>query len=90
VLGFVGSEGQGTSIHDEEIESLRTALREKIPCLLHPFVKTGRRVRIRGGCLDGIEGILERQGADQSLVVSVELLRRSVSIRVGGYEIELI
>lgn len=90
VFGFVGSERQGTSIRDEEIESLRTAVREKIPCLLHHFVNTGRRVRIRGGCLDGVEGILERQGEDQSLVVSVELLRRSVSIRVEGYEIELI
>jgi transcription antitermination factor NusG len=90
VLGFVGSERQGTPIRDEEIESLRMAMREKIPCLLHHFVETGKRVRIRGGCLDGVEGILERQGADQSLVVSVELLRRSVSIRVEGYEIELI
>jgi hypothetical protein len=46
-------------------------------------------VRIRGGSLDGVEGILVRQGEDQSLVVSVELLRRSVSIRVEGYDIEL-
>jgi hypothetical protein len=47
-------------------------------------------VRIRGGSLDGIEGILVRQGGDQSLVVSVELLHRSVSIRVEGYDIELV
>ena len=50
----------------------------------------GRRVRIRGGSLDGVGGILERQGADQSLVVSVELLHRSISIRVEGYDIELV
>jgi transcription antitermination factor NusG len=90
VLGFVGAKGQGTSIRDEEIESLRTAMREKIPCLAHPFIKTGKRVRILGGCLDGVEGILERQGEDQTLIVSVELLQRSVSIRVDGYDIELI
>jgi transcription antitermination factor NusG len=89
VLGFVGARGQGTSIRDEEIESLRTAMREKIPCHAHPFISIGKRVRILGGCLDGIEGILERHGADQSLIVSVELLQRSVSIRVDGYDIEL-
>ena len=50
----------------------------------------GNRVRIRGGSLDGMEGILVRQGRDQSLVVSVELLCRSVSIRVEGYDIESI
>ena len=90
VLGFVGSKGLGTSIRDEEIESLRAAMREKIPCVPHHFIESGRRVRIRGGCLDAIEGILEWQGPDQTLVVSIELLRRSVSIRVNGYDIEAI
>jgi transcription antitermination factor NusG len=90
VLGFVGSERQGTSIPDEQIESLRKAISENIPCFPHPFVSVGKRVRIRGGSLDGIEGILVRQGGDQSLVVSVELLHRSVSIRVEGYDIELV
>jgi transcription antitermination factor NusG len=87
---FVGNERQGTPIPDEEIESLRTAIREKIPFALHPFVSAGKRVRIRGGSLDGVEGILMRQGTDQSLIVSVELLRRSVSIRVEGYDVELV
>jgi transcription antitermination factor NusG len=90
VLGFVGNERQGTPIPDDQVENLRTAIREKIPCALHPFVSAGKRVRIRGGSLDGVEGILVRQGEDQSLVVSVELLRRSISIRVEGYDIELV
>jgi len=90
VLGFVGSERQGTPIPDEEIENLRTAIRGKLPCVVHPFVSAGKRVRIRGGSLDGVEGILMRQGGEQSVVVSVELLRRSVSIRVEGYDIEAV
>jgi len=89
VLGFVGSERQGTSIPDEQIESLRKAISEKVPCLPHPFISVGKRVRIRGGSLDGVEGILMLQGRDQRLVISVELLQRSVSIRVQGYDIEL-
>jgi transcription antitermination factor NusG len=90
VIGFVGSEGQGTSIREEEIESLQTALRQRVPCIDHPFLATGKRVRIRGGCLDGIEGIFEGHGADQKLIISVELLQRSLSIRVDGYEIDVI
>jgi transcription antitermination factor NusG len=89
VLGFVGSERKGTSIPDDQIESLRKAISEKVPCLPHPFIGVGKRVRIRGGSLDGVEGILMLQGRDQSLVISVELLQRSVSIRVEGYDIEL-
>jgi len=89
VLGFVGNERQGTSIPEEQIESLRKAISEKVPCLPHPFISVGKRVRIRGGSLDGVEGILMLQGRDQRLVISVELLQRAVSIRVEGYDIEL-
>jgi len=90
VLGFVGCEGQGTAIPDEEVDSIRKILNEKIPYGLHPFVRVGMRVRIRGGSLDGIEGILVGQNRDQSVVVSVQLLQRSLAIRVEGYQIELI
>jgi len=90
VLAFVGSEKQGTPIPDEQIESLKKAINEKIPCFPHAFISAGRRVRIRGGSLDGVEGILVREGGDDSLVLSVELLHRSVAIRVEGYDIELV
>ena len=90
VLGFVGSEREGTPIPSEEIENLRIALREKIPCAVHPYIRIGQRVRVRGGSLNGIQGILLSQGKDQSLIVSVELLQRSIAIRVEGYEVELV
>lgn len=89
VLGFVGSERVGTPIPNAEIENLQKAIREKIPLAVHPYLTAGKRVRIRGGSLDGVEGILVGQGGSKSLVVSVELLQRSVSIRVEGYNVEL-
>jgi transcription antitermination factor NusG len=88
VLGFVGNERLGTSIPDGEIENLLTVFKDRIPCVVHPFVNIGRRVRIRGGSLDGVEGILVGQNKDMSIVVSVELLGRSLSIRAEGYNLE--
>jgi transcription antitermination factor NusG len=90
VLSFVGNENQGTPIPEAEIENLRIAIREKIPCAAHPYIRVGQKVRVRGGSLDGMEGIIARQGGDQSLVLSVELLQRSISIRVEGYDIEAV
>jgi hypothetical protein len=78
----------GAPIPNEEIESLQMAIREKTSFGVHPFLTAGKRVRVRGGALDGLEGILIRHGTDQSLVLSVKLLRRSISIRVEGYDIE--
>ena len=90
VLGFVGSERVGTPIPDDQIEYLQAAIREKVPLAVHPYLNVGQRVRVRGGSLNGMEGILVRHAGGDSLVVSVELLRRSVSVRVAGYEVEAV
>jgi len=90
VLGFVGSDRVGTPIPEEQIENLRTAIREKIQCTVHPLISAGQRVRVRRVSLDGIKGILIGKGNNQSVVVSVDLLYGSVAIRVEGYEIELV
>ena len=44
IIGFVGSEGHGTPIPHEQIESLQRAIREKLPCTEHPFISVGQRV----------------------------------------------
>ena len=88
VIGFVGIRGVGLPIPDKEIEDIRTLLANNIPCGPYPFLGTGRRVRIRGGCMDGLEGILVAKNSDQSLVVSVEMIQRSIAVRIDGYGVE--
>jgi transcription antitermination factor NusG len=90
VLGLVGSQGQGTAIPDEEVESIKTILKAKVPFGVHPYVRIGQRVRVWGGALEGVEGVLVGRNKDQSVVVSVELLQRSLAIRVEGYQIDCI
>jgi transcription antitermination factor NusG len=88
VLSIVGAHGVGAPIPDKEIEDIQTLLAENVSSSLYPFIKVGQRVRIRGGCLDGVEGILIAEKSDRRLVVSIELLQRSVSVRIDGYEVE--
>lgn len=88
VLSLVGARGLGTPIPDQEIENIRTVLKEKISCGIHPFLTVGKRVRVRGGALDGLQGILVERNGDRSVVISVQLLMRSMSVRVAGYDLE--
>jgi len=88
VVGFVGIHGVGLPIPDKEIEDVRKLLANNIPCAPYPFLKTGCRVRIRGGCMDGLEGILVAKNSDQSLVVSIETIQRSLQVRIDGYDVE--
>lgn len=88
-MGFVTFRGDATPIPSKQIEDLQRLLSQKVPYSLHAFMKIGRRVKIRGGCLDGLEGILEQSG-QKKLVISIECIQRSVSIQIEGYELELV
>jgi len=88
VAGFVGINGLGTAIPESQIQDLRTLLACNVPFEEHSFLKVGQRVRIRGGCLDGVEGVLSGHNGDQSLLISLEPIQRSLSIRIQGYALE--
>jgi transcription antitermination factor NusG len=88
VFGLVGSKGEGSPIPDEQIEAVRNLVSGDIPWSSHPFLKIGQRVRIRSGALDGLEGILVSRNGDRTLVISVDAIQRSLSVRVEGYEVE--
>jgi len=88
VVGFVGMKNIGLPIPDSQIQDIRTLLASEVPFEERPFLRVGQRVRIRGGSLDGVEGILSSQDQSQSLVVSVDLIQRSLSVRIQGYELE--
>ena len=85
---FVGVRGVGTPIPNAEILAVHTVLEQCVPFQFHPFLNIGKRVRIRGGCLDGIEGILTAISGNESIVVSVQLIQRSIAMRITGYRVE--
>ena len=88
VFGFVGARGIGVPIPDEQINALQTMVRERVPFSPHPFLSLGQKVRVRGGSLDGICGVLSAINDDRSLIVSVESIQRSLAIRIDGYGVE--
>jgi transcription antitermination factor NusG len=89
VMGLISFRGVATPIPAKQIDDLQRLLTQKVPCSLHAFLKIGQQVRIRGGCLDGLEGILEQRG-EKNLVISIDSIRRAVAITIEGYELELI
>jgi transcription antitermination factor NusG len=87
VMGFVNAHGDASPIPWQQIDDLRRLLAQRLPCALRAFLKVGQRVRIRGGCLDGLEGILA-ESSQKTLVISIECIQRSVAITIEGYELE--
>ncbi len=74
---------QRAVVPKEEIEAIRRVVSARLPALPHPYLKEGQRVRILRGPMADVEGILLRTKPNKGLLVlSVELLRRSVAVEV--------
>ncbi len=88
VLRFVGTHGMGIPIPDEQIQAVQALLQEQLPFCSHPFLKIGQRVRIRSGAMSGVEGILVSRSGERTLVISLDAIQRSLSVRIEGYDVE--
>jgi transcription antitermination factor NusG len=88
IVNFVGNQSGPLAIPENEIESVRAAILHGAGCSPHPFLKTGDRVRVVRGVLAGLEGTLIRCGERSKLVISVEMIQRSVSVSVAGSDVK--
>jgi len=87
VIAIVGSSREGTPVPDSEIDMIRLGLdlRKIEP---HPYLTVGERVRIKAGALEGLEGVLIRKKNDLRVVITLDLIMKSVAIEVDGDELE--
>jgi transcription termination/antitermination protein NusG len=88
VLGLVCFQGKPAPIDRVEIDNLRQGLADRTIVHPHPYLKAGRRVRIRTGSLTGVEGVLVRKKDCARVVLSISLLQRSVSVDIDEADVE--
>ncbi len=88
VHDFVRSSGFPAMIPPREIDGILKVVEHYVKIEPHPFIKCGDRVRVNGGPLEGIEGILLRKKNFSRLVLSVELLGQSASVDIDVAMVE--
>ena len=70
-------------ISKQEIEALQQLVNSGLAVTPHSYLREGQRVRITAGPLKGVDGILVENRSEKGiLVLSVELLRRSVAVQI--------
>jgi len=76
-------------VPDSEIEALQRMVDAHLPMLPHPYLKEGERVRITRGPLADLEGFVVRVNPKTGLlVVSLNLLRRSIAVQLDCTALE--
>jgi transcription antitermination factor NusG len=90
VARLISFNGQPAALPDKEIEALRASLAAQLRTEPHPYLTLGRRVRVTGGALEGAEGILIRKKNACRVVLSLDLIMRSVSVEVDASDLQRI
>ena len=82
VVGLVGTRCGPIAIPDEELNALRDCFERQIRLEPHPYLTVGRRVQVKNGPFAGMEGILLRKKGKWRLIVSIDLISRSVAVEI--------
>ncbi|HET6513662.1 MAG TPA: UpxY family transcription antiterminator [Thermodesulfovibrionales bacterium] len=80
--------GYPTPVANEEIDSLKLMVGSGQLLDIYPHLKEGTRVRVRSGPLQGSEGVLQRKEDQCTFVVNIELLGRSIGVKIYADDIE--
>ena len=87
IVRLVGFGGRPAPLADEDIDSLRRGTTAGVRIEPHPYLTAGRRVRIVRGPLAGTTGILQRRKEGLRVIVSIDMIMRSVAAEVDEDDI---
>jgi transcription termination/antitermination protein NusG len=77
------------TVAESDVDAVRKLVHSELPIFPYPYLREGQRVRITRGPLSDLEGILVRGNPKTGLlVVSVDLLQRSVAVHLDCTQLE--
>ena len=68
----------------EQLQQIHCALTVGEVVEVMPYLESGRRVKVTGGVMKGLEGIVSRIQGKTRVIISVDMIRQSVAIEVDG------
>jgi len=90
IAGLVGNNTGPLPIPDQQIEDIRTVLARRAECTVLPLLEEGDRVRVVRGPLAGIEGRLLQSNSMSRLLISIEMIHKTLAVRILRQDVELI
>jgi len=90
VVAFCGNQTGPVPIPEKQIEDIRAVLNSRAIYSVQALLQVGDRVRVARGTLAGIEGTLTHAGSEVQVLVSIDMVRQSLAVRVAPEDIERI
>ncbi len=86
---LVGFNGRACALPEFEILRMREALTRGVLAEPHPYLTVGTRVEVRNGPLSGLTGILLRRQNKHRVVLSIDLIMRSIVVEVAAEDVQV-
>jgi transcription antitermination factor NusG len=84
VISLVGASGRPEALEDAEIERWKAVMSEGNDPRPHALIRIGERVVVTRGALEGREGFLVREKNKNRVVLTLDLIQRSMSVEVDA------
>jgi len=88
VVKILGTNGTPIPIPTDEIDSVKTLLKSGLKYDPYPFLKSGMKVQVIRGPLQGIIGKINERLGKYKLLISIELIKRSISVEIDVKDVE--
>lgn len=89
VIHIVGNSREHLPVPDSAIELLRSGVHGRN---MEPYrdLVVGKKVRIKSGSMEGVQGVLVRKGNGLRFVLALEMINQYAAIEVGAEDLEQI
>lgn len=88
VVRLLSFQGSPVALPDHEIQQIRSAVHAKVRMDPYPYLKVGSHVRVKRGPLEGAEGYVLREKGEFRVVISLEMLLRSIAVEMDASDVE--
>lgn len=90
VVRMVSFNGQPSRIPEDQINAVRRIIESGCMPVLHPYLAKGDKVQIVSGPLTGLQGFVVEHRGTSHIIMSIDCIRQSVSVRIDASSLKLI
>ncbi len=73
-----------------QLDDVRAVVASGLELSLHPLLRKGTRVKVAGGPLHGLEGIVDDPASPRGVVIAVDVLQQGLLVRMPMESLEIL
>lgn len=73
-----------------QIEDVKTVVASGLELSLHPLLRKGTRVKVAGGPLHGLEGVVDNPANPSGVVIAVDVLQQGLLVRLPMESLQIL